>query len=81
MFSHLEMTLTLSLQLIAALQLTQDTILFILFQDVLAGFFAMSLLKLHPKHHQIKTLKTYSRNRKCNVTKEKQKALSTKVDR
>lgn len=29
------MTLTLSLQLIAALQLTRDTISFILFQDVL----------------------------------------------
>lgn len=41
----------------------------------------MSLLKLPPKHHQIEMLKTYSRNRKCNVTIEKQKALSTKVDR
>ncbi|MBW3523320.1 hypothetical protein [Chryseobacterium sp. NKUCC03_KSP] len=46
-----------------------------------AGGFAMSLLKLPPKHHQIEMLKTYSRNRKCNVTIEKQKALSTKVDR
>ncbi len=44
-----------------------------------AGGFAMSLLKLPPKHHQIDTLKTYSRNRKCNVTIEKQKPFPQKL--
>jgi hypothetical protein len=44
-----------------------------------AGGFAMSLLELPPKHHQIETLKTYSRNRKCNVTIEKQKSFPQKL--